>query len=44
MSVETSRLDRLNKVINNIEVEFNTGGLNRANKIAKKEAKVYESN
>lgn len=35
---------KLSRVINNIDVEFNVGGLGKANKIIEKEAKVYESN
>lgn len=42
--VDISRSDELGEVINNIDKELNIGKLNGVDKIAKKEAKVCESN
>lgn len=40
----TGRLGRLVKIINNINIELNAGGLGKSNKISKKEVKIYKSN
>lgn len=47
MKVDVSRLgssSRSSRIINNMNVEFNTYGLGRADKIAKKETKLYKAN